>query len=86
MEAYKQEQGPSKEELTALTHLKNLEHNDDFIAWKNFVVKDNIAMLDNELRKPLEFSETDLKAKLLQLNSLRHIFMDVFEIARDELK
>ena len=86
MEKYEHQEGPSKEELAALTHLKNLTHNDDFIAWRNFVVKDNIALLEQELRKPLEYSETDLKAKLLHLNSLRHIFYDVFEIAQEELK
>jgi hypothetical protein len=67
-------------QVSLLNKLGQLE---EFRIWKELVVKDNLAALKRELANPLELSEANLKAKLLQLNSLEYFFDEIFNQVKD---
>jgi hypothetical protein len=76
--------GPKeKQTLELLVKLSRLE---EFRSWVKDLVEPTIAQLEAELAKPLQYSEIDLKAKLLHLNSLKYLFKDVFTQSRQVLE
>jgi hypothetical protein len=66
--------------------LKKLNYNEEFILWRDQIVKPMIDALEVELSNPLELTEANLKAKLMHLNSLKHYFYRLFDSVEAELK
>jgi hypothetical protein len=79
------EQEEMNNQLRMLRDLSNLEA---FQVWRDIVAEPIIAQLEMELasEKSDSISEAILRGKLKQLNSLKHIFYQVFEIAKQNLK
>ncbi len=80
------EQQAENERLLRL--LQDLSKSEAFQAWRDGVVADDIARLEASLasKEADAMPEVILRAKLKQLNSLKYIFHDVFEIVKQNLK
>lgn len=71
-----------------LRMLRELSNSEAFKVWREDVVVPIIAQLEAELAsdKADSLPEPVLRGKLKQLNSLKYIFKDVFDIAKSNLK
>lgn len=68
--------------------IRELSKVENFQVWRDTVVVPIIGQIEAELssEKADQMSEVVLRSKLKQLNSLKYIFNDVFEIAKMNLK
>ena len=82
------EQIEQEQQERNLRMLRDLSNSEAFQIWIDEVVNPTIQILEAELasEKADEMSEPVLRGKLKQLNSLKYIFKDVFEIAKQNLK
>ena len=80
----------SKEEKKIYELLKVLNGRQEFIVWRDLVAKPLIEQNENELmgldpttgKSRIEgISEANLKAKVMYLNTLKHLFYQIFDQA-----
>lgn len=81
------EEKEDKELISNLRLLRDLSNSDAFKTWRDVVVEPIIRQLEAELssNEADNLPEPILRGKLKQLNSLKYIFKDVFEIAKSNL-
>jgi hypothetical protein len=59
--------------------LRQLGSMPQFQEWRTLVVNPVIQQLRDDLYDPLKFSEAELKAKVLHLNTVEYLFKGIFD-------
>lgn len=84
----KEEQEQNAREQRALELLDQLEKREDFQEWRDLVAKPQVDQLEVEIKGPQAdlMSEGVFRGKVKHYFSVKNLFYDIFEQARDILR